>query len=235
MQCILLAAGIGSRLGPLTEDLPKSMLPLGDKHIIDYVLDTLSLFPFEEILIVGGFAFEKLNDYLAGRDKRIRLINNDKYLLGSIVTLQRALPSIEDEFFLFNADHIYPAAIVPRLLQGRRGITAACDFDRPLTDDDMKIRGQAGEPLTAISKKLKKYDGGYIGITYCSEESLATYRTAAETVLAASEGKGVVEDVLAHLISIDKAPSICDMSGIRWYEVDTQEDLEQAQAAITIK
>ena len=53
MKVVLLAAGTGNRLGPLTENLPKSMVPLNGKPIIDYVLDTLLALPLQELIVVG--------------------------------------------------------------------------------------------------------------------------------------------------------------------------------------
>lgn len=232
LKIVLLAAGIGNRLGPLTEQLPKSLLPLGDKVILDYVMETLLAFPASEVIVVGGFAFEKLSTHLKHKDDRIRLIENKNYLQGSILTLECALPYLDSSFFLFNADHIYPQKIVPELLKNKNGIVGMCDFDRPLTDDDMKISLNAQNQITGISKKLSPYDGGYIGITFCSKEELPLYKSTAAEVIQQTEGKGVVENVLAKLIEKKHFPFVGDMSGIRWLEVDTPKDLAIAKSKI---
>lgn len=232
MKAVLLAAGTGNRLGLLTENLPKSMIPLKGKLLIDYVLDTLLALPLQELIVVGGFEFEKLRKHLQGRDPRIRLLENKDYPLGSILTLKTALPHINEDFFLFNADHIYPKTIIPKLLKDRKKITAVCDFDRSLVSDDMKIKKSADGYLTDISKKLTSYDGGYIGITYCAEDTLPLYKKNVVDVIEKTEGRGVVEEVLATLIKNGNPPKICDASGIGWLEIDTPEDLALAELKI---
>lgn len=232
MKIVLLAAGIGQRLGKHTQELPKSLLKLHERTILDYVLDTLLSFPASEIIIVGGFAFEKLQKHLQGKDPRIHLIKNENYLKGSILTLECALPYLDTDFFLFNADHIYPKSIVSELLKNKSGIVGMCDFDRPLADDDMKISCDSTHHITGISKKLSSFDGGYIGITYCSKDSLTLYKNTVQEVIERTDGKGVVEEVLATLIQKGTLPFFFDTSGIRWLEVDTPEDLAVAESKI---
>lgn len=233
LKIVLLAAGIGNRLGALTEQLPKSLLPLGDKVILDYVLDTLLAFPASEVIVVGGFAFDKLSLHLENKDSRIRLIENKNYLQGSILTLECALPYLDSNFFLFNADHIYPKKIVPILLKNKTGIVGMCDFDRELTDDDMKISRNASNQITGISKKLSSFNGGYIGITFCSKENLLLYKSTVDEVIQKTGGKGVVENVLSTLIEKGCFPLVGDTSGIHWLEVDTPADLDVAKSKIT--
>ena len=173
-----------------------------------------------------------MGQYLQGRDPRIHLLENKEYQLGSILTLKTALPYLDEEFFLFNADHIYPKRILPKLLAERKKITAVCDFDRPLVSDDMKIKKTPEGYLTDISKKLTSYDGGYIGITYCEKETLSFYKKTVEDVSKKTEGQGVVEEVLATLIQNGNPPRTCDASGLGWLEIDTLEDLAHAEKEI---
>jgi choline kinase len=229
MKAVLLAAGIGKRLGKRTQYLPKTLIPLKDRPILDYVLETILTLPLNELIVIGGFGFEKLAHRLLGWDPRIRLVKNKNFLQGSIVSLEHALPFLDDEFFLFNADHIYPLNLCPHLINGRKGITTFCDFDRPLGSDDMKILRNPIGRLAAISKRLLHFDGGYVGITYCDRISLPLYRDSVNRVLEKTGGEGVVEEVLSELISQRHPPTICDISGIPWLEVDTEEDLRKAE------
>jgi choline kinase len=112
------------------------------------------------------------------------------------------------------------------------GLVGMCDFDRPLTVDDMKIARNPQNQITAIGKKLTAFDGGYIGVTYCGKDMLDRYKETVLEVIQRSEGKGVVEEVLGAFISKGVFPSIGDTSGIRWLEVDTPEDLAIATSKI---
>jgi NDP-sugar pyrophosphorylase family protein len=64
-KCVVLAAGRGTRMGALTEDLPKPMLPLRGKPMIEHILDRLREAGFEEALIVTGFRAEVIEEHLA--------------------------------------------------------------------------------------------------------------------------------------------------------------------------
>ena len=96
MQCILLAAGYATRLYPLTENMPKALLKLGDKTILDMVVDKISeVEDVENIYIVtnekfhthfedwakkykGGKGIKVLNDHTTSNDNRLRAIGDSK-------------------------------------------------------------------------------------------------------------------------------------------------------------
>lgn len=232
MQIVLLAAGMGTRLKDFTSDCPKCLVPLGEKVILDYVLETFSQFPADEIIIIGGYAYDKLQDYFAQKPHhKVKLVYNADFEKGSVLTLEKALPLINQEFFLFNADHIYPQIFAKKFLQNRKEITAYCDFDRILTNDDMKIQ-RSENRITAISKQLNDFSGGYIGVTYIAKEKLALYKSAIAQVITDSHGEAMVEQILAQLIRQGDAPYIGDTSGTRWLEIDTPEDRQIALAAL---
>lgn len=234
MQVILLAAGKGMRLGEKTAAIPKTLLSIGGKPLCLHILDSLGSFNSNRIVVVGGFECEKLSRVLSRSDKAIHLIKNDKFEKGNLLTLLCAQKEIDQSFYIMNADHLYSHAIYKKVFELNRSsfITAVCDFDRRLTDDDMKIRLKEDRSLEEMDKKLGSYDGGYIGITYVPVGKSSVYWDAARTVLA-REGEMVsVEAVLNHLINLGEKISILDVSGSHWFEVDTPEDLERAEELI---
>ena len=176
MQAVLLAAGMGTRLLRLTEELPKTLLELHGKKILDCILGSLEIDRISEIIIVGGFRFDTLQEHLSSYNRKpTRLVRNPDYRQGSILTVEKALPHVTDSFILLNADHIHPLEMIRDLITDIDEITCACDFDRQLTDDDMKIRLSAGR-VAQMDKKLTDYDCGYIGMTVCPAEKLQLNR-----------------------------------------------------------
>ena len=81
-----------------------------------------------------------------------------------------------------------------------------------------------------MSKQLTDFDCGYIGKTYVDVSMEDVYRGAVDTVLNEFGDKAVVEHIL-HVLARDESarPAICDLSGFGWYEIDTPDELRDAE------
>lgn len=234
MQAVILAAGKGTRLGDLTKSLPKTLVELNGRPIIDYILSSLNPRVFSEVIIVGGYEFEILRGYIKkyGEGLKIRIVENKDYEKGSILTVQKAFPYFSDSFLLFNADHIYPKVVIENFANSSKDITCACDFDRNLTNDDMKIKLNEKKRVALIDKKLTDFDCGYVGMTFCSKEKLELYRNYAQRTLDEFGENSNVEKII-HKLADDKInPSTYDISGYGWLEIDNLEDLIKARKEI---
>lgn len=236
MQIILLAAGRGTRLGEKTAAIPKTLLPIGGKSLCLHILDSLKSFNLDRIVVVGGFGYEKLSQVLSQSqsNKKIHLVRNHQFEKGNLLTLLCAKKKIDQSFYVMNADHLYSRTIYQKIFELKQSkfITAVCDFDRRLTDDDMKIKLKADGSLKEMDKTLDPHDGGYIGMTYVPVDKSSIYWEAAKTVLE-REGEMVsVEVVLNHLINLGEKINILDVSGSHWFEIDTLKDLERAEKLI---
>ena len=235
MRAIVLAAGTGSRLGEVTSARTKGMVPVNGKKLIDYLLDFFDLKKISEVIVVGGFHYEDLKSHIDKKGiKKIKTIENREFLKGNIFTLIRGLEEFSDDSFLItNVDHIYPAAMFHRMSKSFDSITAMCDFDRALHDDDMKVKLKNGKTIEEISKGLKIFDCGYIGMTYVHASMESIYRNAVKEAVLSYGDNAVVENVLQILAHNENtAPGICDLSGYTWYEVDTVSDLKKAEKEI---
>ena len=236
MKAIVLTAGTGSRLGPITSQSTKGMVKVKQKRLIDYLLDFLDPSFFDEIIVVGGFAFQELKDHLARQKiSNLKILENKDYLKGNIYTLLKGLEEIDNNSFLItNVDHIYPPKMFKEMSKHFSQITAMCDFDRSLGQDDMKVKlKEDGQKIKKISKQLTDFEAGYIGMTYVDQASLSFYKGALEKTLSLYGDKAVVENILQVLAEDEKlAPKICDLSGFGWYEVDDQADLEKTEAGL---
>ncbi len=236
MRAIILSAGIGSRLGELTRNMTKGMVSVGGKKLIDYLFDFLDLDSLQEILIVGGHYYMDLKSYIDSKNiERVRVIENERYLKGNIFSLMRGLEEFtNDSFLITNVDHIYPPIMFERMRESFEFITAMCDFDRRLGDDDMKVKLRDDRKcVELIDKKLSDYDCGYIGMSYVDLSMEGVYRDAIDETLDRFGERAVVENILQILAENEMtAPRICDLTGIGWYEVDTEEDLFRAEKEI---
>ncbi len=108
MKAIVLAAGVGSRLGALTQKTPKCLLPVGDRPLLDYWFDALELAGVTDVLINLHHHSAQVRDYLAARTSATRVETLfEPELLGSAGTIRRAWDFVTDEpeFFIVYADN----------------------------------------------------------------------------------------------------------------------------------
>lgn len=241
MKVLILAAGMGERLRPLTNDCPKALVRVAGKTLLERVFDFINHPSVTEIGIVGGYRFDVLSEHLkrqhAKTPKRQDVFCNPYFTEGSVRTLITACDFLDTDFLLMNTDHIYPQQMMDSFIKQQRGITAACDFDRKLGPDDMKVKLDNGENkgnLTKIRKDLKEYDCGYIGMSYIPREELANYKKAVFDTYEICGPASPVEFVLGHMAANGHKISVADLSGFGWLEVDTIEDLEKAEKSLRL-
>jgi glucose-1-phosphate thymidylyltransferase len=112
-EAVVLAAGEGRRLRPLTWYQPKPMLPVANRPLIDYVLDALLEAGIDRIVVVVGHRSNRLQSHLTERysDARLEYVHQQRQL-GSGHALQQAAGRVREEFVVVNGDNVVDAATV---------------------------------------------------------------------------------------------------------------------------
>ena len=232
MQVVILAAGLGSRLGTLTRALPKALIQVADEPLLAHAIRFARRLAPVEIVVVGGFCFSDVAADLERRELGVTLVENASFRDGNLLSLMAARSTIRGDFLLMNVDHIYRAAIAERVGAPADDVTAFIDHDRTLGADDMKVARDERGHVRAIAKTLATYDCGYVGMTRVPAPALARYWAAADHVLA-TEGRAIhVERVLAHLAGTSTPPACRDISGVGWLEVDLPDERAHAEQTI---
>jgi choline kinase len=231
---------LGSRLGTLTRDLPKALIPVGGKPLVVHALLFAGRLRPSRIVVVGGFCFPLVKDALdsfrksdvTGASLPIELVENTRFRDGNLVSLLTAKRLITEGFLVMNVDHIYRPGIAAVVEPDVAKVTAFIDTDRKLGDDDMKVERDADGRIFAIAKTLSKFDCGYVGMTRVPDKMLGRYFEEADRALA-EDGRAIhVERILARLAKTADAPVCRDISGHGWLEVDTPDERAAAEAAI---
>lgn len=232
MKVLILAGGQGDRLGSLTDDCPKALVPVGRKELIRYTLDLLDHPKIREVGIIVGYHSKTLIPFMKKNYPLVQIFETPHHDKGSILGMECAHEFLDDDFVLMNSDHIYPKKLFHSFLKQVRGLTVACDFDRSLTADDMKIKKDDQNRLQEIHKELSDFDGGYIGMTFCPKTKIPLHLQGSRKALKEKGPKACVEMALAILAKEEEIIHIVDLSGIGWLEVDNIRDLAQAEATL---
>ena len=176
MKIIVLAAGQGTRLRPLTDNVPKCMVPLKGKPLIDYQLDLFKSKSISDITIVGGYLIDKL------KSKNVNLITNKAYATTNMVhSLFCAEKELNDDIIISYGDIVYRDKVLQKLIESNENISVVVDenwkeywqarMDDPLTDaETLKIKDGN---IIELGKKPYSYndiEGQYIGLIKFSKE-----------------------------------------------------------------
>lgn len=240
MQVVLLAAGLGSRLGALTKDIPKALIGVAGKSLVFHALEFAARLRPARVVVVGGYGFSQVAGALdQGRAKSpalaalpIELVENTSFRDGNLISLLAARPRLSEGFLLLNVDHIYRPGIAEVVAPDVADVTAFIDTDRSLGADDMKVERRPDGRIRRIAKTLTEFDAGYVGMTRVPSSALPRYWQTADAALA-EEGRAIhVERVLGRLAEGDAAPLCRDISGHGWLEVDTAAERAAAERAL---
>jgi len=234
MKAVLLAAGLGSRLGTLTQQIPKALIPVADRSLLAYAVAFAQAAGADDITVVGGFGFDRVAAEVAELALPVRLVENRAFRDGNLISLTAARLFVEDadEFLLMNVDHIYRPAIAALAAAPAIDVTAFIDTDRVLGADDMKVERDGASRVRRIAKTLETWDAGYVGMTKVPRTAARRYWATVDAALAA-EGRAIhVERVLARLADAGTPPACRDISGHGWLEVDLPEERDRADEAV---
>jgi choline kinase len=235
VKAIVLAAGPGRRLGPLTQDLPKTLLPLGDgRTILDLVLANLVGASVEEVAIVTGFAAERVEELLPELEERhglrIESLHNDRAEeWNNAHSLWLAREAFAGGALLLNGDTVHPPSVEGKLLAARReGVIVAVDDVRAPGAEAMKVSLDGDGRVLRISKELESADGEYIGVSYLGPEMAKPLADALEATWRRDPSL-YYEDGFQELVDRRGEVHAVPIGDVDWVEVDDKADLVRAR------
>lgn len=234
---VILAAGEGRRLRPLTERLPKALVPLWkDRTCLEQVLGNLET-AVEKIYVVTGYRAEMVEQALKKLGFRAETIRVSQQTPGNLFSLLAVWPRIKGSpFLLTNVDHIFPQGLFAELLEEVQEGEIACLVQsrkaREILEDEMKVVWDERGYILRFSKELFPFDGTYIGVTVVKDP--VSYARALESLRQSRRihERSCVEDILEELARSGKPPRAVFRDQMVWFEIDTLQDLEKARAEI---
>ncbi len=237
MKAVILAAGVGSRLAPLTNDRPKVLVEVLGRSFLFRQLDMLAAagIPSRDVVVVGGYKIDKVASELARGGFDCTLILNEQYApWNNFYSVLVAAPALAGHDFLqLDGDVILDDKLLPRLIAAPGEALLATDLRPELDDETMKVQLRAdGKQVAALSKQLDPTlcAGEYIGITKLS----ARVGREVFAELAKFPDEKITHEYYDHayhrLTESDRVPfGIVDVHDCMVIEIDTVADLERAE------
>ena len=144
MKAIILAAGKGTRMAPYTHDKPKCLLDIGGISILEHQINSIRDCGITEIVIVVGFRFERVEDFLRSYDGlgvRINTLYNPFYQsTNSLVSLWIARSELDEDIVVMNGDDVYEMGVLDKALSVGNGEICLPVKKRPRYErEDMKV------------------------------------------------------------------------------------------------
>lgn len=138
MQAVILAAGEGTRLRPLTRSRPKALTPVANTPIIEYAIKALQMNGIRDIIVVVGYRKEHVIRYLNMLDVQVRVVVQEKQL-GTAHALRYAEPFLEDEFLLLSGDNYIDPRSIQQLV-GKKNAVLVTDHPSPSNFGVVKVK-----------------------------------------------------------------------------------------------
>lgn len=237
MKGLVLAAGPGRRLHPLTETLPKTLLPLNDgRTILDLALANLSAAGLEDVVVVTGFAAERVEELAAELERRhgvrLQLVFNDRAEeWNNAYSLWLAGEVLAAGALLVNGDTVHPPSVEETLLAARGpGVLLAVDREKPLGEEEMKILLSERGTLERISKEIDpaRAAGEYIGVALIEPAAAGPLADALEATWQRDPSL-YYEDGFQELADRGGEIHVAPIGDVDWVEVDDHRDLARAR------
>lgn len=238
MKAVILAAGIASRLRPLTDTTPKCLLKIGERCLLERAFDALIQNGFDEFIIVTGYRQQQIVDFLQTRypERKVTFIYNDRYeSTNNIYSLWLTRPyADEEEVLLLDSDIVFDPQIVAKLLGSDKADALSLNRHE-LGAEEIKVIADEEQKVVEISKvcSIPEAIGESIGI----EKMSATYTKALfqelETMITVEGLDNIFyERAFERLIPQGYSFYVIDTTEFFSAELDTVEDFQQAQKLI---
>lgn len=234
MKAIILAAGIASRLRPLTDNTPKCLLKVGDKNLLQRTIDALLKNGIKEFVVVTGYLHQQIEDFISStyKDCSFTYIHNEKFTAtNNIYSLWMCKKAVQDQdVLLLDSDILFDSKIIAHLI-GAKYPNALALNNHPLGEEEIKVVVDADGKMIEINKTCdpKSAIGESIGI----EKMSVAYQTALfaeldKMILEEGLDNVFYEKAFERLIAQGHTFNIVDVTNLFSMELDTVEDFENA-------
>ena len=242
MKAIILAAGIGQRLGEAAAERPKCLLQFGGKSLLQRHIEILNDLGINRIIIVTGYRHVDIEATLATIKSRapVETIINPGYEMGSVVSLHCAYNYLTagTDSILMDADVLYDPEVLGRLFDTEFSNCFLLDRDFEPGDEPVKLCVAGNTPVEFRKQPDRNLAWDYQGesVGFFRFDAGVCARLAARTQIYIDNDRTgeayeeVIRDLLLetpHLFNFE------DITGRAWIEIDFPTDVERAAQLVT--
>lgn len=238
MKAIILAAGIASRLRPLTDTMPKCLLKIGERCLLQRAFDGLITNGVSEFVVVTGYRHEQIEEFLHLHypNQKIHFIYNEVFAsTNNIYSLWLTRSEADgQEILLLDSDILFDPQIVTRVLASKRFNVLALN-NHPLSEEEIKVVVDENGEVKEISKvcSIKQSIGESIGIERMSSiYTTALFKELEQMILKEGLDNIFYERAFERLIPQGHTFGVIDTTDLYSVELDTVEDFKEAQKLI---
>lgn len=236
MKAIILAAGVGSRIRPLTDNCPKCLLKVDGKTILEMMISHLQDCGINEVVFVLGYLQDQIKDFVKSNfpDLKSHFVTNERYAeTNTGFSLMLAKDLINDSTFIkFDADVVFDKEILKKLIECKYANCLCIDKDINLDAEEIKVIVEDENRVIKASKTVNPKDaiGESIGIEKINAETASILFAELEIMMENEQNhQEYYEGAYERLIDKNVPFYALDISGLKWTEIDTQEDFVTAK------
>ncbi|WP_458405606.1 phosphocholine cytidylyltransferase family protein [Methanobrevibacter sp.] len=247
---VILSAGMGTRLMPLTKDIPKPLLEINGMTLLERMIKNLMKTDIEDFILIVGYNKEKVIDLAPKLEEKysinIKILENEKYdVTNTSVSTYIASKYIEenqkDDFILINGDNVVDPEIITRIGE-RKNTSLIVDNFKDLNEESFKLiiadeafnddKTIASGTIAEIGKgiDIASSTGEFIGVSKVSANDLTRFNEILEDLM--EEDKQNYYDFAYKPLSKESPIDFVLTNGLKWTEIDDHNDWEQAQILI---
>jgi choline kinase len=236
MDGIILAAGMATRLKPLTNDKPKTLIEIKNKPIIKYIIDNLLFYNIKKILIVTGFQEEKIKNYIKNNydsKKFVFITNKDYKKTNNAYSLLLTENFVNNDFILLDSDIIFEKEIIKLLLDNHSDGAKFAIKKGKVLEEEMKVIINEKNEIVKIGKEIdiKKSYGESIGIEYIPKNFVSPlFKTLKKRIIDEKKINEFYENSFQEMINNGYKFFGIDIGKLEAIEIDYKEDLKKAEA-----
>jgi choline kinase len=239
MKAVILSAGKGTRMMPLTANTPKCLIDIGQgKTLLESQLDVLRACGFKEVYIVAGYRIEQVEAKIAGYcddGMKTKVIHNPFYATSNnIISLWLALPYVGGEFISINGDDIFKESVIEALLAADGDIAMTIDCKEAYDADDMLVVME-GSLVRRVGKDLDRAlaNGESVGIIRYRDRGVSMLEEALNLMLREEENhQRFYLAALQHIMDLGFPVFACEVDSTDWAEIDFHPDVQELRAKV---
>lgn len=234
-KALILAAGFGSRLAPITDNVPKSLVPVNGKPILFKQIENLFENGIDDITVISGYKADVLESAVHENWPNIHVVESVDYattnnMYSAWLGIKAMYPTEDIQpFLMMNADVFYDSSVLTALLKNEAEDAIVVDMGRYI-EESMKVIKENGQ-LVAISKKIMPEEalGSSIDVYKFSAAGGKAFFEACKSYIEDRKELKLWSEVALNDVLEERSVPFheCPLEG-RWLEIDNHEDLAAA-------